>query len=178
MTKQLLDPKHKKNLLYILIHKFYVLIAGRKLGVPLWRLIIHDLSKLTPSEWIPYADKFYGELKRHEDLYCNQQPEISDAEFDELKKKVDARFKKAWLHHIHLNPHHWDHWVVPGTQEALKMPDHFVREMVCDWWAAGKAKGKTSPQELHEWYTHNANVMVLHDTTRKMVEALVDQLCL
>lgn len=35
----------------ILKHKWFVLLAGLEVGVPLWRLIIHDWSKFTPAEF-------------------------------------------------------------------------------------------------------------------------------
>ena len=44
---------------YVLLHKWYVLLEGFRLGVPLWRLIIHDWDKFLPGEWIPYANAFY-----------------------------------------------------------------------------------------------------------------------
>ena len=49
----------------------------------------HDMSKNTPDEYKPYDDYFYGE----------QTPAVIEA------------FNRAWLMHIHRNPHHWQHWV-------------------------------------------------------------------
>lgn len=40
---------------YVGKHKYYVYKAGREFGAPRTRLLKHDLSKLTPSEWRPYA---------------------------------------------------------------------------------------------------------------------------
>ena len=54
----------KKHFLYgryIARHKWFVFLAGIKTSAPLWRLIIHDWSKLTPAEWSPYVEMFYGE---------------------------------------------------------------------------------------------------------------------
>lgn len=50
----------------------------------------HDMSKNTPDEYTPYDDYFYGE----------QTPAVIEA------------FNRAWLMHIHRNPHHWQHWVL------------------------------------------------------------------
>lgn len=52
--------KHLWYLRYIILHKWYVLLAGIHYKAPLWRLLIHDWSKFLPSEWLPYASYFYG----------------------------------------------------------------------------------------------------------------------
>lgn len=41
-------------------HKYYVYWAGRNIvgGIPIWNLLIHDLSKFTPIEFINYS-KYY-----------------------------------------------------------------------------------------------------------------------
>jgi hypothetical protein len=81
---------HLKYASYVARHKWFVLRAGLKVRAPLWRLIIHDWSKLTPAEWGPYVRSFYGKQGR--------TPEVR------------AAFDAAWLHHQHRNPHHWQHW--------------------------------------------------------------------
>lgn len=50
----------------------------------------HDMSKNTTDEYTPYNNYFYGE----------QTPAIIEA------------FNRAWLMHIHRNPHHWQYWVL------------------------------------------------------------------
>lgn len=45
---------------YVVRHKWFVFYAGLKIKAPLWRLVIHDWSKLTPAEWFPYVLRFYG----------------------------------------------------------------------------------------------------------------------
>lgn len=74
----------------------------------------HDESKSSAEEYGPYVDYFYG---------------ARDSETDE-------RFNRAWLHHIHQNPHHWQHWVLSqddGSEECLDMPYWYIVEMVADW---------------------------------------------
>ena len=44
----------------VLIHKWYVFLAGQLTGVPLWQLIIHDWSKFTPTELFGYAGNILG----------------------------------------------------------------------------------------------------------------------
>ena len=59
----------------------------------------HDQSKFSLAEFDAYANYFYykdGTLKdpKHRSV------------LDEFE------FAKAWKHHIHHNPHHWQHWIL------------------------------------------------------------------
>jgi hypothetical protein len=143
---------------YVLRHKYYVYVAGRGLGVPRFQLLIHDLSKLTLHEFLPYA------------VWFNQRPtdpvEVRIAEND---------FNKAWLSHIHSNPHHWQHWILrldSGGVEVLRMEEKYVREMVADWIGVGLTIGK-GPDNAREWYLRNRETMSLHPQTRNRVEVLL-----
>jgi len=49
---------HLRYLTYVLRHKW--LYTGLFLGVPFWRLIVHDASKVSRQEWGPYVRRFYG----------------------------------------------------------------------------------------------------------------------
>lgn len=151
----------RKNWLYakyLFRHKWFVFLAGAMTGAPLWRLVIHDWSKLRPCEWVPYREFFYGV----------RTPEVT------------AAFERAWLSHIHWNKHHWDHWCSKdhGAFKALPMPDKYVREMVADWAGAGRAI--TGRWDLNVWYEKNRSEMLLHDGTSAAVSiylvALIQQL--
>ena len=145
--------KHLKYLKYLARHKYFVFLAGRKTGAPLWRLVIHDWSKFTPAEWGPYVEFFYGPA---------HTPEMS------------AAFDRAWLHHIHKNAHHHQHWILredTGNTVALEMPSIFVKEMLADWAGAGRAI--TGQWEVEYWYNKNKDRMVLHPSTRIAVEQLL-----
>jgi len=146
-----------RYLSYVVSHKWFVLLAGLKVGAPLWRLVIHDWSKLTPSEWRPYVLSFYGPWK-----YADRPPHVV------------AAFDRAWLHHQHVNPHHWQHWVLredSGAVKRLEMPEHFAREMVADWMGAGRAI--TGRWETAEWYAKNRDKIEMHPNTRVLVERLL-----
>ncbi len=145
---------HLRYASYVARHKWFVFYAGLKVGAPLRRLLIHDWSKLTPAEWGPYVRSFYGKEGR--------------------TPAVRAAFDKAWLHHIHHNPHHWQHWILredDGPTKALPMPPKLVREMVADWMGAGRAI--TGRWEVTDWYAKNTSKIVLHSATRDEVEALL-----
>jgi len=107
-----------------------------------------------PCEWFPYAISFYGPKTRTD--------------------KTKRDFDRAWLHHQHVNPHHWQHWVLhedSGATKLLEMPDHFAREMVADWCGAGRAI--TGKWEVWIWYTKNRENIQLNDSTRKLVDSLI-----
>lgn len=145
-------------------HKYYVLAAGLTVGAPLWRLLVHDFSKLLPCEWLPYARSFYNADGSNRNMASRS---------DEEK----AAFDRAWLHHIHANPHHHQHWVLrndDGTTRALEIPDAVVRELCADWASAGKCI--TGKWEFMEWYSKNKDKMILHPNTRSKVEYYLQEL--
>lgn len=148
---------NRKYAWYLIRHKWFVFLAGLRTGAPLWRLIIHDWSKLRPSEWKPYATYFYG-------------PEpVGDQNW---KRKL--KFDRAWLAHQHRNDHHWQHWILQedgGQVTPLYMPPKVMQEMVADWMGAGRAI--TGRWDVMEWYTSNAGIIHLHPITRQQVELLI-----
>ncbi len=155
--------KHLKYISYLLRHKWFVLVAGIQTGAPLWRLIIHDWSKFLPLEWLAYANFFYGPWR------LSHEPD------QKLVEGLHDQFDVAWLHHQHLNPHHWQYWILredSGLIRALEMPNHFVAEMVADW--AGAGRTITGRWEVLEWYASNDHKIILHPETRlQVLEILV-----
>ena len=104
--------KYLKYAWYIIKHKWYVMIECFKVGL-YWQGITHDLSKLLPDEWFPYANYFYGFKKRDETGYY-KPTDTGDKAFD-----------FAWLLHQKRNPHHWQWWILPeddGGTKILEMP--------------------------------------------------------
>ncbi len=146
---------HFGYLRYVLRHKWFVFLGCLKTGAPLWRAIIHDLSKFTPAEWGAYVERFYGGRN------------------SQLSKDNDTfAFHLAWRHHWTHNPHHWEYWAIfdADDQQPKPMPEHFVREMVADWYGAGMAQGK---HNIAGWYAKNKHRMVLHPDTAKRVDVLL-----
>jgi len=143
---------------YVARHKFFVFKAGLQMKAPIWRLVIHDYSKLSRAEWGPYVRRFYG---------GRPGVPVTDDDSDD--------FRRAWLHHQHRNPHHWQAWILrqdDGQMKVLRMPEHFAREMVADWMGAGRAI--TGRWAVYEWYQGGAGeAMLLHPETRKFVESLL-----
>ena len=123
----------------------------------------HDESKYTKVEYGPYDRYFY--------YNDNKDP------------KIEEEFNKAWLHHIHNNPHHWQHWVlvqddgdINNNQKlvAIEMPDNYILEMVCDWWSF--SWGSNDLFEIFSWYDSHKDKMVLHPKTKNKVEKLLTAL--
>lgn len=117
-------------------------------------IAIHDRSKYSDEEYVPYADYFYGTKS----------------------KKVEEAFNYAWLHHIHENPHHWQYWILVHDDEPtenLDMPYECIIEMICDWWAFSWKSGNLT--EIFEWYKKHKD-MQLSDKTRKTIEEIFNKL--
>ncbi len=145
--------KYIKYLKYVLIHKYYIYEGGRKLALGLWQILTHDMSKFFPSEFFAYARYFYG----------NNGSMID--------------FNYAWNHHQKYNKHHWQYWVLTmddGKVIALEMPEKYVKEMVVDWYSAGKAK--SGKNEVEEWYNRTRLTKTLHPDTRDLVETYIIRL--
>lgn len=164
---------HMKYLSYVLRHKWFVFLAGLRTGAPLWRLIVHDWSKFLPCEWFAYTRYFYGESTTPNPAYYAGEGWRGWFR-QEWEERRAAAFDRAWLHHQHANPHHWQHWVLredDGGTKALEMPERFVREMVADWMGAGRAMGHGN--DALPWYLRNRGKMVLHPETEELVEHLL-----
>ena len=159
---------HLRYAKYLLRHKWFVFLAGLQTKAPLWRLLIHDWSKFLPCEWIPYAAYFYGKLAWLKDN------EPDDYRYWTLAQPYIAAFDRAWLHHQHRNPHHWQHWVLredSGATKLLPMPEYFVREMVADWAGAGRAI--TGKWDVAKWYAANSAKIQLNEQSRRTAETLL-----
>jgi hypothetical protein len=144
-----------KYLWYIFKHKFYVYQEARALKVGRWQALIHDWSKFLPVEFR---------------AYCN---------FFERRKKTGPHlnaFKRAWLHHIHQNPHHWQHYVLvndDGSREAVEIPEKYVREMLADWRGMRRTLGM-NPDGGQIWYQAHRDSFVFHPKTRQLLEELLE----
>lgn len=115
----------------------------------------HDKSKYDEEEYDAYDVYFYSKNRSY---------------------SVVDDFNRAWLRHIHKNPHHWQHWVLVNDDQkegtvALEIPFQYVVEMVCDWWSFSWKSGNL--YEIFDWYEDHKKQMILHDNTRAEVERLL-----
>lgn len=116
----------------------------------------HDESKYSTEEYRAYDEWFYSDRRNG--------------------KFVEENFNRAWLHHIHNNPHHWQHWILVNDDAelgtiALEMPMEYVIEMICDWWSFGWKTGNL--YEIFNWYEKNKEHIILHENTRWEVEKIL-----
>ncbi len=119
------------------------------------QILNHDASKNSPEEYAAYDRYFYGGNKSF---------------------RVVQDFRRAWLHHIHENPHHWQHWVLNNDEPeegeiVLEMDYIYIIEMICDWWAFSWQKGDLS--EIFSWYDKHYKYIKLAPNTRKTVEDIL-----
>jgi hypothetical protein len=166
--------KYARYLRYLIIHKWWVFLECRRLGIP-WLGITHDLSKFRLSEFISYAEYFYGGPRRPlADYSAYEKTWYWGIIERECKEAVQDRFDAAWLAHQHANKHHWQHYVLredDGGLKVLPMPDRYRREMLADWRGAGRAI--TGKDNTAEWFQKNRAHMILHpDTARWLYDQL------
>lgn len=114
------------------------------------------------------------------DIAAHDRSKFSEEEFDQYayyfnvsKDNPDAvaNFKNAWLHHIHVNPHHWQHWVLINDEdgvETLPMPKRYIIEAICDWWAFSWKSGNLF--EIFDWYEAHKDGIMLNSESRKFLE--------
>tara|TARA_Y100000310_G_C20670791_1_gene810169 strand:+ start:1408 stop:1854 length:447 start_codon:yes stop_codon:yes gene_type:complete len=130
----------------------------------IWRGLKHDLSKLNPKEFIPYAKFFYDQ---------NNKPKRDSTGYLKPHDTGNIAFERAWNHHIRRNSHHWQCFCYPkdgdiGGINVLEMPKKDVIEMLCDWEGAKRAQKVTGP--VTEWYEKNKYKLIFHSNTRQLIE--------
>ncbi len=117
----------KGHLFTIIRHRHKVMEHCFKAGI-IRRGLVHDLSKFSPTEFIPGVLYFQGERSPNE------------------KEREVTGYSKAWMHHKGRNRHHFEYWTdystVTKRLEPVRMPDVFIFEMFCDRVAASKIYNK------------------------------------
>ena len=137
-------------------HRKMVLKHCIKAGIPI-RGLLHDLSKYSPTEFIPGVLYFQG----------NRSP-------NEKEREISG-YSKAWMHHKGRNRHHFEYWTdystVTKKMEAVPMPDIFIFEMFCDRVAASKIYNKekyTNNMPLDYFLRSRPKRLIADDTARKL----------
>lgn len=89
-----------------------------------WQGIKHDLSKYSPTEFIPGARYYQGYRSPND------------------REREVIGYSAAWMHHKGRNRHHFEYWndynAVTRRVEPVRMPVRYVKEMFCDRVAASK----------------------------------------
>ncbi len=139
-------------------HRHMVIRHCFRAGI-LWRGLMHDLSKYSPTEfWV--GVKYYK---------GNKSPNEGERE--------TYGFSKAWIHHKGRNRHHFEHWTdydrITRMMSPVKMPLVFVKEMFCDRVAASKiyqGQNYTSAHPIEYFRRGKAN-RAIHPETAALLES-------
>ena len=141
-------------------HRHKVISHCRKAGI-LWQGLRHDLSKYSPTEFIPGA-KFY----------------LGTRSPNEGEREVYG-YSLAWMHHKGRNRHHFEYWTDynPKTKlvEPVKMPLKYVAEMFCDRVAASKiyqGKNYTDDSPL-KYFMNGKQRRKIHPETSELIEKML-----
>lgn len=139
-------------------HIEFVQEAGRLIGVAGEQLDLHDKSKWSEEEFYGYAMHFHG-------------------------GGAPDEFARAWLHHIHHNPHHWQHWIFSDgftpkgsnvENGVVEMPQKYALEMIADWMGASRAY--TGSWDMKDWLYKNMPRIRVHSNTAEYVRQTLDHL--
>lgn len=113
----------KKHFITITRHRHEVIKNCFRAGIGIQGLF-HDLSKYTPTEFIPGVLNYQGDRSPNE------------------RERETKGYSAAWMHHKGRNKHHYEYWndYNPATRnvEGVKMPVRYFVEMICDRIAASK----------------------------------------
>lgn len=154
--------KHFKT---ITKHRHEVIKNCFKAGI-FFQGLKHDLSKYSPSEFIPGVIYYQGYRSPNEG------------------ERAAYGFSKAWMHHKGRNKHHFEYWTDYNPETRLmspvKMPYRYVVEMFCDRMAASKIYLKeeytdSSPLEYFLRGKKNGGRLI-HPETSDQIEKLLRML--
>jgi len=146
--------KHWLYFRFVARHKWFVLLEGLKLWVPIWCLILHDWDKFTPVEWFAYKRRF-------------------DNGNDFTQMVNDEPYHMAYHMHMRRNKHHWQWWVTMrdgGKTRVLPIDETSRREFLADMRGMGRTIDKPN---IGPWYLKNRDMMILHPETREWIEMML-----
>lgn len=144
-------------------HRHAVIRNCRRAGI-FWQGLRHDLSKYSPTEFIPGVKYYVGTRSPNE------------------LERMDKGYSAAWLHHKGRNRHHFEYWSDYNPVERrvgpVKMPLRYVIEMVCDRMAASKIYlgDKYTDASALDYFVHGKSHRVIHPETSDLCERLLTML--
>lgn len=149
-----------KHFMTITKHRHKVIAHCAKAGI-LWQGLRHDLSKYTPTEFIPGAKYYQGTRSPNE------------------KERELYGYSVAWMHHKGRNRHHYEYWndYNPKSKsiENVEMPLRFVIEMFCDRVAASKIYNSESytDADSYNYFLRIKGKHRMHPNTEELLEKLL-----
>ena len=144
-------------------HRHRVIAHCAKAGI-LRQGLLHDLSKYTPTEFIPGVKYYQGSRSPNE------------------AEREAVGYSLAWMHHKGRNRHHFEYWIdvdpVEKIYKPVKMPLRFLVEMFCDRVAASKIyRGeKYKDSDPLDYFNNRRNGRSIHPETSDMLEKLLKML--
>lgn len=141
-------------------HRHTVIAHSRRAGI-LWQGLRHDLSKYSPTEFIPGAR-----------FYCGYKSP------NEEERKLYG-YSNAWLHHKGRNRHHFEYWSDYNTDTHMfgpvPMPTKYIAEMFCDRVAASKIYQGENYTDKHplEYFLRSKGRRPINPTTSDIIEGLL-----
>lgn len=144
-------------------HRHLVIKHCKKAGV-LWQGLRHDLSKYSPTEFLPGIKYYTGQRSPNEG------------------ERAENGYSLAWIHHKGRNRHHFEYWTdynpVSKLVEPVEMPVRYVAEMFCDRVAAGKIYNgdKYTDDSPLEYFMKAKHRRVIHPGTSDLLENLLKML--
>ena len=143
-------------------HRLLVMKYCFRIGL-IYQGLTHDLSKYSPSEFIP-GMKYYQGFRSPNDA-----------------ERREIGFSTAWIHHKGRNRHHMEYWTdysltqKDGMLHGVKMPLKYVLEMFCDRLAACRTyNGDKYTQDMAYNYFMKGGVSpLLHSETAKFLGRLL-----
>ena len=149
--------RHFKTITY---HRRLVRQGCFKVGL-YWQGLVHDLSKYTPTEFIPGMKFYQGTRSPNEE-----------------ERRIYG-YSKPWLHHKGRNKHHFEYWTDYNPQtkkvEPVKMPWNYVVEMFCDRLAASKIYQGKDYNDEHPimYFQRSKSRRFIHPETSDEIENLL-----
>lgn len=141
-------------------HRHQVIIHCAKAGI-LWQGLRHDLSKYTPTEFLPGIKYYTGTKSPNEG------------------EREECGYSMAWLHHKGRNRHHFEYWSDYNTAshkvEPVEMPYRFLVEMFCDRVAASKIYNGSNYRQTDslEYFNRRKAQRTIHPKTSQELEELL-----
>ena len=141
-------------------HRHIVIKNCARAGI-LWQGLKHDLSKYSPTEFVPGVKYYTGDRSPNEG------------------ERKDLGYSRAWIHHKGRNKHHFEYWQDISTQthkyEYMSMPYRYVAEMFCDRVAASKiyrGKAYVDSDPLNYFVGRHAKSIMNPETAGDLEELL------
>ena len=141
-------------------HRHAVIKHCAKAGI-FFQGLRHDLSKFSPTEFLPGAHYYTGTRSPNEG------------------EREEHGYSLAWIHHKGRNKHHFEYWtdynIKTKKVEPVKMPLRYVAEMFCDRVAASKIYNgdKYTDDSPLDYFMKAKHRRVIHPKTSDLLESLL-----